>query len=197
MESINDLFFNAYNKGRDVQVRTHDGSDVDGKAVWQKLEEKVKDIQISEMKYNDSLNKIYEKINEIDKKFLMTENEFNPKSNHFLLQLRNLVVSKSNFIIKINRILQLGFNAGQLSIFIEKNTLPEDRAEIIKKIFDKYKLNELETYVSTDKQEEINKQINKQINEKQEGGNVNYNVNFKHKYLKYKIKYLQLQKTII
>jgi len=192
MNFINNLFFNAYNKGRDVQVRTHDGEDVDGKAVWQKLEEEVKDIQILEMKYNDSLNKIYEKINEIDKKFSMTENEFNPKSNHFLLQLRNLVVSKSNFIIKINRILQLGFNAGQLSIFIEKNTLPEDRAEIIKKIFDKYKLNELETYVSTDKQEEINKQI-----KKQEGGNVNYNVNFKHKYLKYKIKYLQLQKTII
>ena len=120
----------------------------------------------------------------------MTENEYNPTSNHFLLQLKNLVVSKSNFIIKINRILQLGYNAGQLSIFIEKNTLPEDRAEIIKKVFDEYKLNNLETYVSSDKQEDINKQM-KEL--KQEGGNLDY----KQKYLKYKQKYIQLQNKLL
>ena len=28
---INDLFVNAYEKGRDVQLRTHDGEKVDGK----------------------------------------------------------------------------------------------------------------------------------------------------------------------
>jgi hypothetical protein len=187
---INDLFVNAYEKGRDVQLRTHDGEKVDGKDEWEKLETKVKKIEITEIKYNDSLNKIYEKIDKIDRKFLMTENEYNPTSNHFLLQLKNLVVSKSNFIIKINRILQLGYNAGQLSIFIEKNTLPEDRAEIIKKVFDEYKLNNLETYISSDKQEDINKQM-KEL--KQEGGNLDY----KQKYLKYKQKYIQLQNKLL
>lgn len=190
MYTINDLFLNAYEKGRDVQIRTHDGEEVDGKEVWQKLEEKVKKIEISEIKYNDSLNEIYKKIDEIDEKFLMTKNEFNPKSNHFLLQLKNLVVSKSNFIIKINRVLQLGYNAGQLSIFIEKNTLPEDRAEIVKEVFNKYKLNDLETYVSLNKQDDINKQL-KEI--KQDGGNLDY----KQKYLKYKQKYIQLQNKLL
>jgi hypothetical protein len=110
----------------------------------------------------------------------MTENEFNPKSNHFLLQLRNLVKAKSNFIIKVNRILQLGFNAGQLSIFIEKNTLPEDRLKIISKLFNKYKLNKLETYVSQENQEIIDKEL------PQSGG-----YDYKQKYLKYKQKYLE------
>jgi hypothetical protein len=184
MTKINDLFVNSYEKGRDVQIRTHLGEEVDGRAVWQKLEEPIKDINIEELQYNESLNHIYEKIDKVDKEFLMSENELNPKSNHFLLQLRNLVKSKSNFIIKINRILQLGFNAGQLSIFIEKNTLPEDRSEKIAKLFYKYKLNELETYVSLDKQEIIDKQL------PQLGGQ---NLNYKQKYLKYKNKYLKLK----
>ena len=184
MTKINELFLNAYEKGRDVQVRTHAGEEVDGREVWQKIEQPIKDIDIEELQYNESLNKIYKKIDKIDKEFLLTENELNPKSNHFLLQLRNLVKAKSNFIIKINRLLQLGFNAGQLSIFIEKNTLPEDRSKKISKLFYKYKLNELETYVSQDKQEIIDKQL------PQLGGQ---NSNYKEKYLKYKEKYLELK----
>ena len=35
MYIINDLFLNAYEKGRDVQIRTHVGEEVDGKEVWQ------------------------------------------------------------------------------------------------------------------------------------------------------------------
>lgn len=119
----------------------------------------------------------------------MSNNETNPKSNHFLLQLRNLVQKKSNFIIKINRILQLGFNAGQLSIYIEKNTLPIDRAKKIKKLLNEYKLDKLETYVDLQKQKQINEQINKQIN--QSGG-----YNYYQKYLKYKNKYLQLKQDL-
>ena len=180
MTKINDLFINAYKAGRDVQIRTHNGEEVDGKAKWQKIEQPIKDINIVEIKYNETLNKIYKKIDKIDKKFKMTENEFNPKSNHFLLQLRNLVKAKSNFIIKVNRILQLGFNAGQLSIFIEKNTLPEDRLKIISKLFNKYKLNKLETYVSQENQKIIDKEL------PQSGG-----YDYKQKYLKYKQKYLE------
>ena len=181
MRKINDLFIKAYEKGRDVQLRTHTGEEVDGKGEWHKLEEPIKDINIKELHYNESLNHIYEKIDKVDKEFLMSENELKPIHNHYFLQLRNLVKSKSNFIIKINRILQLGFNAGQLSIFIEKNTLPKDKSDKISKLFYKYKLNELETYVSLDKQEIIDKEM------PQSGGN-----NYKHKYLKYKQKYLEL-----
>ena len=181
----------AYEAGRDVQLRTQSGEKVDGKAVWQTLEKPVENIDIPEMKYNDSLNTIYEKIDEIDKEFNMSDNENNPISNHFLLQLRNLVVKKSNFIIKINRILQLGFNAGQLSIFIEQNTLPQDRINKIRKIFYKYKLNELETYISKDKLENIDKIFDKLHDEKskQSGGNINHY----NKYIKYKQKYLKLK----
>ena len=33
------------------------------------------------------------------------------------MQLKNLVEKKSNFEIKMNRVLQLAYNAGQLSIY--------------------------------------------------------------------------------
>jgi len=190
---INNLFQNAYKKGREVQEVEHSGKEIDGRAIWQELEKTVEKLNISEMKYNDSLEKVYKKIDKIDKQFNMSNNETNPKSNHFLLQLRNLVKKKSNFIIKINRILQLGFNAGQLSIYIEKNTLPIDRAKKIKKLFKKYKLDKLETYVDLQKQKQINEQINEQINTQinQNGG-----YNYYQKYLKYKNKYLQLKQDL-
>jgi hypothetical protein len=61
MTKINDLFINAYKAGRDVQIRTHNGEELDGRAEWQKIEQPIKDINIVEIKYNETLNKIYKK----------------------------------------------------------------------------------------------------------------------------------------
>ena len=69
------------------------------------------------LQYNLSLKPIYREMNDIIITFGIDKSEFNPKSNHFFCQLMNLVDKKSNFEIKLNKIMQLGFNAGQLSVF--------------------------------------------------------------------------------
>ena len=65
-------------------------------------------------------------MDKIISKYKMDESEFNPKSNHFFYQLKNLVKAKSNFNIKLNRVMQLDFNDGQLSVFIDRGTLTDD-----------------------------------------------------------------------
>ena len=60
---------------------------------------------------------IYQEMNDIIKVFGMNKSEFNTKCNHFFCQLMNLVDKKSNFEIKLNKIMKLGFYAGQLSVF--------------------------------------------------------------------------------
>ena len=91
------------------------------------------------MKYNFYMNNII-------LEFEMDKSEFYPKSNHFFCQLMNLVDKKSDFQIKLNKIMQLGYNAGQLSVFIERNTLPEDRMVIITDFIESNNMLELETY---------------------------------------------------
>ena len=75
------------------------------------------------------------------------------------MQLNNLVDDKSNFNIQLNRVAQIGFNAGQIYIFIKNNTLQEDRCKKIVNLVLKYKMFELDTYISSDIQELINKNI--------------------------------------
>jgi len=106
--------------------------------------------------YNDSLKSIYFEMNKIILQFQMDKSEFDPKSNHFFCQLMNLVDKKSNFEIKINKIMQLGFNAGQLSVFLERLTLPQDRIFIMTNFIESNNMLELETYVSKETQDIIN-----------------------------------------
>jgi hypothetical protein len=185
MTKLKDLFQYAYNKGRSVQEQQQAGEVVDGRQIWGNIEVLVKDIKLDEeLRYRDKLNKIYTKMDKIDTKFDMTANEFAPASNHFFLQLRNLVKAKSNFIIALNRILQLAFNAGQLSIFIEREKVDES----IVKLYNKYKLYKLKTYVSKDDIRILNK-YTRDVQIPQSGGGIDY----KAKYLKYKQKYLNLK----
>ena len=95
-------------------------------------------------------------MNNIILRFGMDKSEFNPKSNHFFCQLMNLVDKKSNFEIKLNKIMQLGFNAGQLSVFLERNTLPVDRKDIITDFIERNNMIDLDTYVNTETQAIIN-----------------------------------------
>ena len=145
-------------------------------------------------------------MDDIDIKFNMSANENDPISNHYFLQLKNLVVKKSNFIIQINRILQIAFNVGQLSIFIENNKLDMDRRDEISRFIYMNDMLNVDTYVSIDKQKEIDKLLDdhlvhsiisksslkdlQNLRDLQNGGN---NIYYQ-KYMKYKIKYNNLKK---
>ena len=200
------LWFNkAFKEGKKAQKKEHKHETVDGRAIWGKIESQMgslKDKNLtddsdSNLTYNSSLYELYTEMDVIIEKFGMDKSEFCPKSNHFFTQLKNLVKAKSNFIIQLNRVAQLGFNAGQLSVFIKKGTLCDDRRKIITDLIEKYKMLELDTYVSREVQTIINTkylseiEINEDEDEQvQEGGGNMYYV----KYMKYKSKYLQLKK---
>lgn len=194
MPTIQELFNKAYQAGRNVQEKEHNGETIDGRGVWQALEKEIgelKDKNLTKnkknLKYNESLNELYEKMDVIINKFNMAESEFDPKSNHFFMQLKNLVKTKSDFNIQLNRVMQLGFNAGQLSIFLERGTLSKDRLSSIKKLVEDNDMNNLDTYVSPEVQDIINK---KYLKDEMEGGGSNF---YYLKYMKYKAKYLLLQ----
>ena len=163
--SIKSLFNDAFEAGRNVQIKEHANEDIDGKLVWNLLEAKtgplknkiLTDNSEENIKYNSNLENIYCEMDKIIVKYKMNESEFLPISNHFFCQLKNLVKSKSNFNIQLNRVMQLGFNAGQLSVFIENKTLLEDRYNEISNFIKKYKMLELDTYVDIIKQSIINK----------------------------------------
>jgi hypothetical protein len=157
--NINRLFTQVFHIAYEVQRSTHSGQQIDGKRVWQEIEKSVEHINIPEMNYKESLNDIYEMMDIIIDKYCMEINEYYPKSNHFFMQLKNLVVKKSKYIIKLNRILQLAYNAGQLKYFLdssEYNTL--DQIKDIKNIYDNNNLNNLNTYISFENIEIINQQ---------------------------------------
>jgi hypothetical protein len=194
MTTLRELFDKAFRAGRDVQERTHLHPDIviDGKAVWSELEkeaialtEKNPEITKEMLRYNESLNDIYDRMDVIIKEFNMDSTEFNPISNHFFMQLQNLVKKKSDFIIQLNRVMQLGYNAGQLSVFLERNTLPADRLEVIRKFVNENNMLNLDTYVSP----EIQEIVNRILNNKLDGG-------YYFKYMKYKNKYMALKRRI-
>jgi len=164
MPTVRQFYEKAFGDGKEVQIREQAGEEVDGRAIWNDLEnktKKLKDVVLSSadgqiLEYNSSLKPIYEEMNSIIVRFGMDTSEFNPKSNHFFCQLMNLVDKKSAFQIKLNKIMQLGFNAGQLSVFIENNTLPVDRRDTIMEFILKNNMFRLDTYVSQEIQEIIN-----------------------------------------
>ena len=196
MSNIQLWFNKAFEAGKHVQQQEHKGETVDGRAVWSDIESKISDLNLKDieltgdteeqLKYNLSLNDLYSKMDVIIEKFNMANSELDPKSNHFFMQLKNLVKAKSNFNIQLNRVAQLGFNAGQLSVFINEGTLFEDRRELITGLVNEYKMLELDTYVNTDTQSIINK---KYLESKT--SDIYY-----VKYLKYKSKYLELKSKL-
>ena len=163
-----------------------------------------KDIQVDELEYNETLKPIYELMDKIIDKYEMKDNEFKIISNHFFMQLKNLVIKpESYFIIKLNRVLQLAFNMGQLSVFFQnikkydKNL--QKQIKDIKKFVKTNKLNKLDTFISNENQKIINSflpdtdfnfnDVDDLLKTNQKGGYKNY----KEKYLKYKQKYLELK----
>jgi len=154
------LFDIGFRTGVNVQFKEHSGQSVNGQEEWNILEDKTGRLKNQVLlhdqnilQYNSSLKPIYEMMKVYIEKFKMDDaNEFTPKSNHFFCQLMNLVDKKSGFEIKLNKIMQIGFNAGQLSVFLEKNTLSADRNEEIKKFIETNNMLDLDTYVSRDTQ---------------------------------------------
>ena len=201
-------FLKGFNAGKTAQKLEHKHKTVDGKAIWGKIESEMvylKDVNLTDedgenLKYNSSLNELYEEMDIIINKFGMNLSEFCPKSNHFFTQLKNIVKAKSNFNIQLNRVAQLGFNAGQLSIFINKNTLCEDRQKLIVDLVEKYKMLDLDTYVSIETQSTIDKKyLNEteldlsKVTSVEETAQVGGENNYHGKYMKYKAKYMKLK----
>lgn len=165
MPTVRQFYKKAFRSGREVQIKEHSGEEVDGRAIWNELENTTKELKdvvlltldsSHTLEYNESLKSIYEEMKRIIVRFGMDASEFDPKSNHFFCQLMNLVDKKSAFQIKLNKIMQLGFNAGQLSVFIERNTLPDDRRSNITDFILANKMLDLDTYVDPETQEIIN-----------------------------------------
>ena len=136
-------------------MKEQNREDIDGRTIWNNLERttnELKDRSLTNgseiLQYNLTLKPIYLEMSELIKKFGMDKSEFNPKSNHFFSQLMNLVDKKSNFEIKLNKIMQIGFNAGQLSVFIETNKLPSNQTDITNFIMRNNML-DLDTYVNS------------------------------------------------
>jgi hypothetical protein len=206
MSNLKLWFDKAFKKGKSVQKQEHKGKKVDGRAIWAKIENKLitlkdknlTDDSSSNLKYNSTLDSLYDIMDVIIEKFGMDKSEFCPKSNHFFMQLKNLVKVKSDFNIQVNRVAQLGFNAGQLSVFIKKETLCEDRRKLIVDLVDKYNMFNINTYVTPTMQSIINTKYldgtDLDLREKdrdehiQKGGDLHY-----VKYMKYKSKYLMLK----
>lgn len=201
-------FMNGFKAGKSAQKLEHKHEKVDGKSIWGKIEsglDSLKDVNLTDnegnnIKYNSDLNKIYEEMDVIINKFGMNLSEFCPKSNHFFTQLKNIVKAKSNFNVQLNRIAQLGFNAGQLSVFIKNDTLCEDRRKLIVDLVEKYNMLDLDTYVNLDAQAIINEKyldgtkfdltkIDSDTDKELHGGTDIYY----EKYMKYKAKYLKLK----
>jgi hypothetical protein len=202
---IVELWNNMIKLGIAVQNAEHAGKTVDGRFVWQSVEAFVSSVNIKELVgkdllYNASLGETYEKMEELVQKYKMDEHEFDPKQNHFFMQLMNLVKKKSGFVVALNRILQLAYNVGQLSYFIIHKETADDVVEFV----ESHNLKKIETYLTPEVLNEINMivsahvdtlKINETINEhilklsEMEGGKPNY----KKKYLKYKSKYLKLK----
>jgi hypothetical protein len=170
---ISDLFNEAFEEGKNVQIKEQAGEEIDGRQVWQKLEAKTGELKNKDLtnksgekiKYNLKLETIYEQMDKIINKFKMDESEFDPKSNHFFCQLKNLVKAKSDFNIQLNRVMQLGFNAGQLSVFIDRGILPDEITDFIFK----FKMLELDTYIDS-----INQDIINDLYLTQTGGSIKY-----------------------
>jgi len=185
----------SFKIARTVATADMNGESIDGRSIWQNIEREVDGVNIVDLKYREELKNIYKNMDKLIKKYKMEDSEMEPKSNHFFMQLKNLVEKKSNFEIKMNRVLQLAYNAGQLSIYIDNNKLPEDIIEFVKS----NNLLDLDTYVSIKDQETINRlyldntpldRIKENIHSL--GGSSDY-----MKYLKYKAKYLKLRSKIL
>lgn len=159
MSKIQKLYNLVYNKGEDIQIRIQKGEDINRRELWKKIEDKVKDINIQDLKYNESLNTAYEIMNLYIEKYNMKENEYEPIWYHFFIQLMNLVDKKSNFKVKLKSILEIAFNAGQLNVFIKKNKIPLDIILFIKD----HELLNLNSYISEYKQSIIDYYIDNEL----------------------------------
>ncbi len=184
----------TFKQAQQVQLLEQDNNDVDGRAIWKQIEMEVDGVNITGLNYKDELKEIFSKMTNLINKYKMEESEYKPKSNHFFMQLKNLVDKKSNFEIKLNRLLQIAYNAGQLSVFISKKLISDELIDFI----NENNLLDLNTYVSKENQKIINEKyldntpldkIRENINNLGGGGNDQYYL----KYLKYKTKYLNLK----
>lgn len=176
-----------------IQFKEQNGFIVDGRGLWGQIEELTQKIDQSFGTYTSlELEEFCKKVKSVDEKFHLSIDEMNPKSNHFLLQLCNIPYKKSKGDIYLNRVLQLGLNAGQLFVFYKMGNLNQEIKEVINdNIFDiDFYLNTIQItaindQITDEKFDQLMNKINELDNQLTEGSQY-----FK-KYMKYKLKYFE------
>ncbi len=148
MSTLKKLFNQVIDIGYNVQKNQVK----DGRAVWQQIEKNVVDILLdNKYKYNE--NEIF--YEDIDKLGISQDNEFNPVVNHFLLQLKNLVLNKSkNLYVESHRLFQIAYNLGQLKYKYEHNDITQHMKNVIDKNMNIFML---EKYVCVDVIDQLDK----------------------------------------
>ena len=151
---FNDMYHFAYNIRR---RETKSNGKINGRKIWNKIEKNIEHVDLSSLnlKYNSSLVSIYDKMS-----ILIKEHDIvDELPNHFFLQLMNLVKVKSDFKIKLNRILQLALNIGQLEYSIFHGLIKEEIIDF----YYKHKLNDINTYISSNDQKIISDYIKEHL----------------------------------
>jgi hypothetical protein len=122
------LFNKVLDIGYKVQIAEDLGEKIDGRSIWGSIENIFKSINIKMFLYEYQFNdKLYKDIHGLNIK-----DEFNPKVNHFLLQLYNLVEIKSDKrIIELYRLFQIAYNLGQLKYNYDKNKITKEMKKVI------------------------------------------------------------------
>jgi hypothetical protein len=122
------LFNKVLEIGYNVQVAENNGRKIDGRMIWGSIENIFKSINIKMFNFEYKLNnKLYKDIQSLNIK-----DEFNPKVNHFLMQLYNLVEIKSDKrIIELYRLFQIAYNLGQLKYNYDKKSITKEMKKVI------------------------------------------------------------------
>lgn len=196
----------AYNVQKKSFELIKDNKIIDGRKVWGEIESSVKDIDVKKLNFHycdntkfyadiDSLNLI-DNANEPN----IIDGKINPKYNHFLLQLKNLVLTKSvDKIIESHRLFQIAYNLGQLKYNYENNIIPNEMKQVIDNNIDIFTIRKFVNDDTIEKLNSLYKTLIIDINlddsiyiMEQKGGS-----NYYDKYMKYKTKYVELKKLNI
>ncbi|AYV78184.1 MAG: hypothetical protein Edafosvirus6_33 [Edafosvirus sp.] len=147
MDIIRLLFTLIFNIGIYVQKSTQKGVKIDGKKIWGNIEKIICALptDITCDKYSaGTLTAFHNEIISLDNKYKLTKNEFSDMANHFLLQLYNLPIKKSDGKIILFRLMQIAFNAGQLFVLHKMKKLNPE----IDVMLSKFKYIDLSFYVN-------------------------------------------------
>jgi len=152
---INKLFELTFDLARYIQEFEHNGISMNDKLIFKEIKKNFTKEPINDLKYNESLNDIYTKMNDLIKEHSIKDIDNKPSINKFFLQLKKIIVKKSNYTVRVNKILQIAYNSGRLKTLIDLDMVPE----YIKDFYEDNDMDNLKTYLNEDKIDEVNEYL--------------------------------------